>query len=92
MSGPLSGRRIIEIAGIGPGPFASMILSDLGAEVVRIDRPTDRPPEPGAVVADHVEIGAEREGLPDLGANPHRTIGEHPPRMTCRARDVGDGV
>ncbi|MFN8036324.1 MAG: CaiB/BaiF CoA-transferase family protein [Acidimicrobiia bacterium] len=38
MSGPLSGIRIIEIAGIGPGPFAAMMLSDLGAEVIRVDR------------------------------------------------------
>jgi alpha-methylacyl-CoA racemase len=38
MSGPLSGVRIIEIAGIGPGPFAAMMLADMGAEVVRVDR------------------------------------------------------
>jgi len=38
MAGPLAGRRIIEIAGIGPGPFAAMLLADLGAEVVRVDR------------------------------------------------------
>ena len=38
MSGPLNGYRIIEIAGIGPGPFAAMLLSDLGAEVVRVER------------------------------------------------------
>ena len=35
MAGPLSGYRVIEIAGIGPGPFAAMLLSDLGAEVMR---------------------------------------------------------
>jgi len=39
MSGPLDGCRIVEIAGIGPGPFAAMLLADMGAEVVRIDRP-----------------------------------------------------
>ncbi len=39
MSGPLSGTRVIELSGIGPGPFAGMVLSDLGAEVVRIERP-----------------------------------------------------
>ncbi|MEO6123180.1 MAG: CaiB/BaiF CoA-transferase family protein [Ilumatobacteraceae bacterium] len=38
MSGPLSGYRIIEIAGIGPGPFAAMMLSDMGAEVIRVER------------------------------------------------------
>ena len=36
--GPLAGVRVIEIAGIGPGPFCAMMLSDMGAEVVRIDR------------------------------------------------------
>jgi alpha-methylacyl-CoA racemase len=38
MSGPLSGLKIIEIAGIGPGPFTAMLLADMGADVVRIDR------------------------------------------------------
>jgi alpha-methylacyl-CoA racemase len=38
MSGPLSGYRVIEIAGIGPGPFAAMMLADMGAEVIRIER------------------------------------------------------
>lgn len=38
-SGPLSGVRIIELASIGPGPFCGMLLADLGAEVVVIDRP-----------------------------------------------------
>ncbi|MGH9136962.1 MAG: CaiB/BaiF CoA transferase family protein [Acidimicrobiales bacterium] len=36
--GPLNGIRIIEIAGIGPGPFAGMMLADMGADIVRIDR------------------------------------------------------
>ncbi len=36
--GPLRGIRIIEMAGIGPGPFCAMMLSDLGAEVIRLDR------------------------------------------------------
>ena len=39
MSGPLQGIKIIELAGIGPGPFAGMMLADMGAEVVRVDRP-----------------------------------------------------
>jgi alpha-methylacyl-CoA racemase len=38
MSGPLEGLRVIEIAGIGPGPFAAMMLADMGADVVRVDR------------------------------------------------------
>jgi len=39
MTGPLSGVRVIELGGIGPGPHAAMILADLGADVVRIERP-----------------------------------------------------
>lgn len=38
MAGPLTGVRIIEIAGIGPGPFAAMMLADMGADVIRVDR------------------------------------------------------
>jgi alpha-methylacyl-CoA racemase len=38
MAGPLTGYRIIEIAGIGPGPFAAMLLADMGAEVIRVER------------------------------------------------------
>jgi alpha-methylacyl-CoA racemase len=45
--GPLAGLRVIELAGIGPGPFAALVLADLGAEVLRIDRPV-----PGAPVPD----------------------------------------
>ena len=42
--GPLAGIQIIEMAGIGPGPFACMLLADLGAEVVRITRPGAQDP------------------------------------------------
>ncbi len=36
--GPLTGVKILEIAALGPAPFASMMLSDMGAEVLRVDR------------------------------------------------------
>jgi alpha-methylacyl-CoA racemase len=39
MSGPLSGLRIVEMVGLGPAPFGAMLLADMGAEVIRIDRP-----------------------------------------------------
>src|SRR6478735_1981206 len=38
-TGPLAGIRVVEIAGIGPGPHACMILADLGADVIRVERP-----------------------------------------------------
>jgi alpha-methylacyl-CoA racemase len=52
--GPLGGVKVLEVAGIGPGPFAAMMLADMGAEVVRVDRasavrggdPGVPPPEP----------------------------------------------
>ncbi len=41
--GPLDGVKVVEIAGIGPGPFAGMLLADMGADVLRVDRPGDAP-------------------------------------------------
>ena len=43
MAGPLKGLRVVELAGIGPGPHAAMILGDLGADVVRVERPSKNP-------------------------------------------------
>ena len=54
MSGPLEGVRIVELAGLGPAPFAGMMLADAGADIIRIDR-SDRatyPPKDGA----HVDL------------------------------------
>src|SRR3984893_4893790 len=50
MAGPLQGLRVVELAGIGPGPHAAMLLGDLGADVVRVERPGKGPgpaTEPG---------------------------------------------
>jgi alpha-methylacyl-CoA racemase len=52
--GPLDGVRVVELAGLGAAPFACMVLADLGADVVRVDRPAarsasdDTPPRPAA--------------------------------------------
>lgn len=61
-NGPLSGIRILEFVGIGPGPLAAMILSDLGAEVLRIDRVT-----PG-------ELGVPRPVEFDFGGRGRKSI------------------
>ncbi|MEH0974684.1 CaiB/BaiF CoA-transferase family protein [Micromonospora sp. CPCC 205546] len=53
-AGPLAGVRVIELAGIGPGPFAAMMLADLGADVVRVDRVTDV--DPGAFGTPHPDL------------------------------------
>jgi alpha-methylacyl-CoA racemase len=47
-TGPLRGLKVVELAGIGPGPHACMILADLGADVIRIDRPGGQPLTGGA--------------------------------------------
>ena len=39
--GPLLGLKIVELAGIGPAPFAAMLMADLGAEIIRVDRRVD---------------------------------------------------
>ncbi|HUY21565.1 MAG TPA: CaiB/BaiF CoA-transferase family protein [Acidimicrobiales bacterium] len=44
MSGPLEGVRVVELAGIGPGPYTCMLLADAGADVLRVDRATGTPP------------------------------------------------
>ena len=48
---PLAGIRVIEMAGIGPAPFCGMLLADMGAEVLRIDRPGTPPPPPTDITA-----------------------------------------
>ena len=50
-SGPLCGVKILEFAGMGPGPFAGMLLADMGADIVRIERP-DAPDELVSPIAD----------------------------------------
>lgn len=54
MSGALTGIRVIEIGGLGPAPFCSMVLADHGADVLRIERP-DKVPAPGAGVQEGFE-------------------------------------
>jgi alpha-methylacyl-CoA racemase len=46
--GPLAGVKVVEVAGLGPGPFAAMVLADLGADVVRVARPSAKGPFEGA--------------------------------------------
>jgi alpha-methylacyl-CoA racemase len=47
--GPLQGFRVIELAGIGPAPFCAMMLADMGADVIRVDRAVDPPGAPPPV-------------------------------------------
>ena len=43
MTAPLTGVRVMVLAGLGPGPFAAMLLADMGTQVVRVARPASRP-------------------------------------------------
>jgi alpha-methylacyl-CoA racemase len=61
-AGPLAGLRVVELAGIGPAPYGAMLLADLGADVVRIDRLADAATDPGP------------EASPDLHARGKRSI------------------
>ena len=64
MSGPLSGVKIVEIAGIGPGPFGAMMLADMGAEVVRVDRAQSvRPHDPSKPGWDLLNRGRKSIGV-----------------------------
>jgi alpha-methylacyl-CoA racemase len=50
-TGPLAGLAVVEVAGIGPGPFAAMMLADMGAEVLRVDRASSVPATPSESVS-----------------------------------------
>ena len=77
--GPLDGVKIVEVAGIGPGPFAGMMLSDMGAEVLRIDR------------AQSVRAGGEQRPSVDPLARGRRSVGldlKHPEGLATLLRLV----
>jgi alpha-methylacyl-CoA racemase len=64
MSGPLTGLRVIELAGIGPGPFAAMMLADMGAEVIRVERAgAVRTPAPDGPAWDVLQRGRRSVGI-----------------------------
>ena len=80
--GPLSGIRIIEIAGIGPGPFCGMMLADHGAEVIRVDRAPAAPALFGAPEKD--VLNRSRTGI---GVNLKDPEGTALVRRLCRSAD-----
>jgi alpha-methylacyl-CoA racemase len=64
MPGPLEGIRIIEVAGIGPGPFCAMMLADMGADVIRVDRSQNvRGGDPATPPADVLMRGRRSIGV-----------------------------
>ena len=64
MPGPLAGKKVIEIAGIGPGPFCAMMLADMGADVIRVDRAQNvRGGDPDSPPADVLNRGRRSVGV-----------------------------
>ena len=63
MAGPLQGIKVLELAGIGPGPFAAMLLADLGADVLRIDRADKVGPIPSSPNLDVLNRGRRSVGV-----------------------------
>ena len=64
MPGPLAGTKVIELAGIGPGPFCAMMLADMGADVIRVDRAQNvTGGDPGSPPADVLNRGRRSIGV-----------------------------
>jgi len=77
VDGPLAGLKVVEFAGLGPGPFAAMLLADAGADVLRVDRP-------GAAPAG----GALTRGRPSLGLDLKAPAGREAALDLVRRADV----
>ena len=63
MAGPLTGMKVVELQGRGPGPFGAMILADLGAEVVRVSRLDDVDPSDEETDSERMVRGHRRIDL-----------------------------
>jgi alpha-methylacyl-CoA racemase len=79
MSGPLHGLKVVEMAGLGPAPFCAMLFADMGAQVVRIERPG------GAARLDRTEVTAR--GRPALELDLRQPQG---PATVLRLLDTAD--
>ena len=83
--GPLQGIRIVELAGIGPGPFAAMLLADMGADVICVDRPAAAQPSRPDGPSGNVLRRGRRSVALDL---------KHPdgPELVLRLVEAADGL
>jgi alpha-methylacyl-CoA racemase len=89
MSGPLGGVRVVEIGGLGPAPFACMVLADLGADVLRIERPDKVAPAESVMV--YEELAAYdvlSRGRLSAGIDLKHPDGVALVRRLCREADV----
>lgn len=89
-SGPLAGLRVVELAGIGPTPLACMILADLGADVIRVERrgaetePSDQTVRGRRIISVNLKDPAELSGVLDLIADADVLIEGYRPGVTER--------
>ncbi|MCW3011394.1 MAG: carnitine dehydratase [Solirubrobacterales bacterium] len=79
--GPLQGVRVVEIGGIGPGPFAAMLLADMGADVIRLDRK-------GELALVRPEFDVTRRGRPSVAVDLKHADAKALVLDLCRSADV----
>lgn len=88
-SGPLGGTRVLELGGLGPAPFAAMVLADLGAEVLRVERPDKVAPAEALAVADEfVRFDFLSRGRRSAGIDLRHPDGAELMRRLASAADV----
>ncbi|HEX7480436.1 MAG TPA: CoA transferase, partial [Polyangiales bacterium] len=80
--GPLHGLKVVELVGLGPGPFAAMLLSDMGAQVIRIDR-ADRVRQLSPQLAQTPSLDLLARGRPNVGVDL-----KHPEGVVCVLRQT----
>ena len=92
VTGPLNGVRVVELASIGPIPFCGMVLSDMGADVVRVDKPADvRRPTHRVRRAPCSIGGGVRSGSTSSRLQGSKWCSGSSSRPTCRSRATGPG-
>ena len=77
--GPLTGVKIVEFGGVGPGPFCAMLLSDMGAEVLRVDRTSPS----GLGVEKEIRFDTTRRGRRSVAVDMKSEGGRAVVRMTA---------
>jgi CoA transferase family III len=101
VTGPLDGIRVIELADLGPGPHAAMILADLGAQIVRISRPGQLPTSHEETVlafdeaAQHPRMAARGSSSSlacRLVAGPPLLDRDNPPTAPSQVSDLGEDL
>ncbi len=86
--GPLAGLKVVEMVGIGPGPFCAMLLADMGAEVIRVDQPRSGP-LPAAYSALNTRFDIQARGRRSIAVNLKAPAG---PETVLKLIDQADAL